>query len=182
MVKRPAFSFLPLAFLCSFAFADEHTNDVHLYFHPLTLPINPFVLGSMWYDDRPLTVHLTLEYSLNKNFSIPATPSFWLKHDDYYKLGSGAGIRYYVFDNGRLIFQITAAHYLKRSLPSDSNAHENLSERITDIYAYIGFGDRVHDGEPEGAGGFYMNIGIGSSPNRRGISVDANLAIGIRIL
>jgi hypothetical protein len=171
MVKRPAFSFLPLIFLCTHAFADEYTNDVYLYFHPFTLPVNPFVLGSMLYEDRPLTVYLTLEYSLNEYFSIPVTPSLWFKYGDYYRLGSGAGIRFN-YKYSELYFQLMPAHYLKRSLSANSDTNEKTSERFTDLRFYVGFGGR----------GAFFDIGIGGSSNHRGLSVDANCAMGFKIL
>jgi hypothetical protein len=127
----------------------------------------------MWYDDRPLTVYLTLEYSINRYFSIPVNPSLWFKYDDYYKIGSGIGIRYYFggsdnYDYTDVIYlQVMPAHHLKHSLSS-----EKVSERNTDIKGYIGIARE----------GVFFDIGIGGSPGHKGVSVDINFALGFEIL
>jgi hypothetical protein len=176
------FRFLPLALLCSFAFADENlpvcgseqalpgascrgrdvgldaNQRISVYLHPFTM------VGSLATKEIPFLLYLTGEYPLSRFNSLIINPSLWSGKSedlDFFRIGTGIGIRRFANGeaNGLYLQLMPSLHYLSVEegvfWGDVEIAKVTKSGSVFDILGYIGYSAKYSGIS------VYFDVGIG---------------------
>lgn len=132
------FSILLFVFSYSVTFADEDEPKISIYIHPFSS------IESAIIKDVPFFFYITSEFHISKYNSIIVNPSL-IKGNvenkvDYFRIGSGVGIRRYVTPDPVPVFFIPTVRYLQII----SSAHYRSVDKnnpgfMVDILGYIGY-------------------------------------------
>jgi hypothetical protein len=182
MAKKPALKLLLLLLLLhSAVFAhfrpnDPHINDVNFYMHLMSM-YSGVINGS--YD---LNLYLTMQLPLDEmgNYHVIINPAI-LDRSDYFKLGSGIGIRRSIPyehnpDACYYLQLMPSVHYFKRSVLDADNNYETISGQVTSVLGYIGMWFGVS----------FIDVGAGYSWNfaekNHGLAFDINFGTVLNFL
>jgi hypothetical protein len=169
--------FLMLVFLlCSAGFAHSPLGTVETlsYFETKHyIFLHPFSIASGLYDiqNPELILYLTTEHQLSDYNRLIVHPSILVK-SDYFRLGSGLGIRHYAssgFEGVPYLQLMPSVHYVR----------ETVSGPVIDVLGYIG--TTIADDCT-----FFFDVGIGYGWNfakkNSGLVFDINFGVNFNIL
>jgi hypothetical protein len=125
----------------------EVNKKTSIYLHPISL------LTGLCVGEAPFILYLTGEYPLNEYYSLILSPSLWtggndewMGGSDYFKLGSGVGIRRFIYGeaSGHYLQLMPSAHYLRYQAWHDDDVKRKVSGPKLDVIGYIGYSAKYY--------------------------------------
>jgi hypothetical protein len=152
----------------------EVNKKISVYMHPISL------LTGLYVEEAPLIFYLTGEYPLNEFYSLIVSPSLWtggndkwMEGSDYFKLGSGIGIRRFIYGeaSGHYLQLMPSAHYLKYQAWNSDDVKRKVSGSKFDIIGYIGYSAKYYYVS------MFFEAGMGYDFSKS-LTFDANIGFG----